>query len=127
MKFRELMIESLSALLEDGENLRYPVYGTLKQKNNHWFGFFGLTERYLLISLLQGSSKKIIWSARIPLHIKKVTIKKSLFPLLYNVNIEFSEGEPAHIVISKKVYGIKSQEKYYKGFIDYIQTRYIPI
>lgn len=123
MTHKELMTASLSALLEDGENLLYPVYGTFKQKSNNWFGFFGLTEHYLLISLLEGSSKEISWTARIPLHIKKVTIKKSLFSLMYNIYIEFFEGEAGHFLISKKVLGIESQEKNSKGFIDYIQTR----
>lgn len=127
MTYRELMTESLSALLEDGETLLYPVYGTLKQKSNNRFGFFGLTEHYLLISLLEGSSKEISWTTRVPLHIKKVSIKKSLFSLMYNISIEFFEGESGHILISKKVLGIESQEKNIKGFIDYIQTRQILI
>ena len=127
MTYKELMTESLSALLEDGEKLLHPVYGTFKQKNNNWFGFFGLTEHYLLIALLKGSSKEMSWTTRVPLDIKKVTVKKGIFSLIYNIYVEFFEGEAGHFQVSKKVHGFESQEKNVKGFIDYIQTRQIPI
>lgn len=121
--YKEHMIKSLSDLLEDGETLYYPIYGTLLQKNHHWFGYFGLIEQYLLIVLLQGSSKKVGWANRVPLDIKKVTVKRYLIPLQYNIYIEFNEGEPGSFRVSKKVYGIESQEQNIKGFIDLIQNR----
>ena len=74
MTYSELMMKSLFDLLEDGEKLLYPIYGTLKQKKNNYFGYFGLTENHLLIALLQGSSKKINWTTRIPLDLKKVNL-----------------------------------------------------
>ncbi len=123
MTYAKLMTESLSALLEDGEKLLYPVYGTIKQKNGHWFGFLGLTEHYLLIALLEGRSKRIGWTIRVPLDIKKVTIKKGIFSLFYNIKVEFLEGDAGNFLISKKVLGIEGQEKNLKGFIDNLQTR----
>lgn len=121
MTYNELMICSLSDLLENGEILRFPIYGTLTQRNKHWFGFFGLTDNFLLIALLEGSSKVISWTNRIPLDIKKVSIKKSQIPSQYKVCIEFNEGKPCNMRVSKKVYGIESQEENFKKFIETIQ------
>ena len=58
MTYQELMMQSLSDLLENEEDLKFPIYGTLQQKNRRWFGFWGLTDNYLLSVLLVGSSKK---------------------------------------------------------------------
>ena len=123
MSYKEFMIKSLSELLEDGETLNYPIYGTLLQKNAQWFGNFGVTEQYLLIVLLIGNLKEIGWTCRVPLDIKKVTVKRSLIPLQYNIYIEFNEGGSGSFRVSKKVYGIESQEKNLKGFIEFIQNK----
>jgi hypothetical protein len=37
-------------LLEKDETLNAPIYGTLLQKRDHSFGYFGLTENALLVS-----------------------------------------------------------------------------
>ena len=121
MTYQELMMQSLSELLEEGETLKYPMYGTLQQNNNHWFGFWGLTDKYLLCVLLIGSSKKIGWTSRIPLEIKAVQVKKLLVPLQYKIHIEFQEGSPCDLRVSKKVVGIEHQETNLSNFIKYIQ------
>ena len=121
MTYQELMLQSLSELLENGEILKYPIYGTLRQNNNHWFGFWGLTDNYLLSALLVGSSKKIGWTSRIPLEIKAVQVRKSLIPLQYKIHIEFQEGPPCDLQVSKKVVGIEHQEANLSNFIKYIQ------
>lgn len=36
LTYNELMMKSLSDLLQDGEKLLYPIYGTLKQKKNNF-------------------------------------------------------------------------------------------
>ena len=121
MTYNELMIQSLSALLENNEILKFPIYGTLLQKSKHWFGFFGLTDGHLLIALLEGSSQVLSWASRVPLDVKAVRVKKSLIPAQYKVHIEFHEGPPCNMRVSKKVYGIKSQEENLSGFIRCIQ------
>ncbi len=121
------MTESLSALLENGEVLKFPIYATLLEKKTNWFGFFGLTDKHLLIALLKGSSKEICWTNRIPLDIKTVKIKKSLIPHQYKIRIEFNEGLPCNLRVSKKVYGIESQEENLDKFIKYIQGKLITI
>ena len=122
MNFQELMIQSLSELLENGETLKYPIYGTLHQKNKHWFGFWGLTDNYLLSVLLVRNSKKIGWTSRIPLEIKAVRVKKSLIPFQYKIHIEFQEGSPCDFRVSRKVVGFDQQEANLSNFIKYIQN-----
>ena len=71
--------------------------------------------------LLVGSSKKIGWISRIPLDIKSVQVKKTLIPFQYKIHIEFKEGSPCDLRVSKKVVGIGQQEANLSGFIKYIQ------
>ena len=82
MTFYEQMVPALSILLEIGETLKAPIYGTLLQKKrNYTFGYLGLSESALLVSLLQGDSKKLKGSSRIPFsNIQKTKVRKSLFP-----------------------------------------------
>ena len=126
MTYQELMMQSLSDLLENEEDLKFPIYGTLQQKNRRWFGFWGLTDNYLLSVLLVGSSKKIGWISRIPLDIKSVQVKKTLIPFQYKIHIEFKEGSPCDLRVSKKVFGIGQQEANLSGFIKYIQESSSP-
>ena len=59
MTFYEQMVPLLSNLLEIGETLKAPIYGTLLQKKrNYTFGYLGLSENAILVSLLQGDSKQ---------------------------------------------------------------------
>lgn len=125
MTFQELMMKSLTDLMEEGETLQYPIYATLMQKGKHWFGYFGLTEQYLLIALLEGSSQILSWASRVPLDIKAVNVKKSMIPAQYKVKIEFNEGNPCNIRVSKKVVGFDMQEENFDGFITYLEQRYI--
>ena len=116
-------IGSLSPLLEGEEKLLTPIYGTLVQKKRRWSGYFGLTGYHLLIALLGENGQAIQWSSRVPLEIKKATVKKGLLPLQYHVRMEFCEGEAGHIVASKKVLGLEDQEKNLKGFLEFLQAR----
>lgn len=119
MTYQELMMQSLSGLLENGEILRHPFYAY--SKNHHWFGFWGLTDNYLLSALLVGSSKKIGWTSRIPLDIKAVRVNKSIVPFQYKIRIEFHEGSPCNLRASRKVVGIAQQGENLAGFIKCIQ------
>ena len=125
MTYQELMMQSLSDLLENEEDLKFPIYGMLQQKNRHWFGFWGLTDNYLLSVLLVGSSKKIGWTSRIPLDIKSVQVKKTLIPFQHKIHIEFKEGSPCDLCVSRKVFSIKQQETNLFKFIEYIIAYYI--
>ena len=105
------------------EALRYPIYGTLLQKRKSFFGFFGLTEEELLIALLQDNQREIQWTSRIPLDLKNVVIKKSMIPLQYVIYLEFNEGAPCKIRVSKKVYGIPGQEENVTAFMAELAER----
>ena len=120
MTYQELMIHSLSELLENNETLKYPIYATLQQKNRHWYGFWGVTDHYLLSVLLVGSSKKIAWQSRIPLDIKAVQVKRALVPFQYKIHIAVCEGSPCDLRVSRKVVGFKQQEINLFKFIEYI-------
>ena len=94
LHFHEQMVPALSALLEKGETLKAPIYGTLLQKRNYTFGYLGLTEHALLVSLLQGDSKEILGNSRIPFsNIQKTKVRKSLFPLQYILQIYLTDGD----------------------------------
>ncbi len=116
--YQDLMLRSLTELLEPGETLRYPIYGTLLEKmGKHWFGFFGLTEHFLLITLLQGDSKEIAWSSRVPLDLASVRVRRCLFPGQQILSLSFREGKPCRIRVSSRVVGIPQQEKNLDGFL----------
>ena len=90
MTFYEQMVPALSILLEIGETLKAPIYGTLLQKKrNYTFGYLGLSESALLVSLLQGDSKKLKGSSRIPFsNIQKTKVrKKSVSASIYTPNL----------------------------------------
>ncbi len=116
MTYQEYMIYSLSDLLEKNETLKYPIYGILKQKRRNLRGFWGLTDNFLLNSLLDGTSN------RIPLDIKSVKVKKCLFPLQFKIRIDFVDGSSCELRVSKKVHGMTHQETNLSEFIKHIQN-----
>ncbi len=127
MSYNELMIKSLSDLLKfDGANkevLKYPIYGTLISKPQNHFGFFGLTEAYLLIALLRDDGKTIHWTARIPLEVKKVIVKRSMIPMQSLIDIEFIQGAPCRIRVSRRVHNIPAQEECVFAFIKCLEEK----
>ena len=122
--FYEQMVPALSILLEIGETLKAPIYGTLLQKKrNYTFGYLGLSESALLVSLLQGDSKKLKGSSRIPFsNIQKTKVRKSLFPLQYILKIYLTDGDMIKFRISKKVYGFATQEENLDIFLNKMKT-----
>ena len=123
MTFYEQMVPALSTLLEIGETLKAPIYGTLLQKRNYTFGYLGLTENALLVSLLQGDSKKLKGTSRIPFsNIQKTKVRKSLFPLQYILQIYLTDGDMIKFRISKKVYGFATQEENLDIFLNKMKT-----
>ena len=117
----KLMMQSLSALLEEGENLKYPIYGSLRQARHSWFGFYGLTETHLLIALLEGNTEKIYWTTRVPLDVKEVMVQKRKLLSQIDIRIEFNDGMHCSIHVAQKVYGMKAQEQNLEEFLRCIQ------
>ena len=123
MTFYEQMVPALSALLEKGETLKAPIYGTLLQKRNYTFGYLGFTEHALLVSLLQGDSKEILGNSRIPFSsIQRTNVRKSLIPLQYILRIYLMDGDMIKFRISKKVYGFATQEENLDIFLRKMKT-----
>lgn len=127
MTYSELMIKSLSNILNadrtDQEVLKYPIYGTLLSKPRNYFGFFGMSEEHLLIALLGDDGKTIHWTARIPLDIKSVNIRKSMIPKQRLIDIEFMQGDPCRIRVADRVYKIPGQEENVSAFIKYLKEK----
>ncbi len=123
MTFWEQMVPALSALLKKGETLKAPVYGALLQKRSYTFGYFGLTERALLVSLLHGDSKEILGNSRIPFgSIRQTTVRRSLFPLQYLIRIDLADGDMIKFRVSQKVYGFATQKENLDIFLGNIKT-----
>ncbi len=123
MTFYEQMIPALSILLEIGETLKAPIYGTLLQKRNYTFGYLGLTENALLVSLLQGDSQKLKGTSRILFsNIQRTKVRKSLIPLQYILRIYLTDGDMIKFRISKKVYGFATQEENLDIFLRKMKT-----
>ena len=123
MTFCEQMIPALSILLEIGETLKAPIYGTLLQKRNYTFGYLGLTENALLVYLLQGDSQKLKGTGRILFsNIQRTKVRKSLIPLQYILRIYLTDGDMIKFRISKKVYGFVAQEENLDIFLSKMKT-----
>ena len=123
MTFYEQMIPALSILLEIGETLKAPIYGTLLQKRNYTFGYLGLTENALLVSLLQGDSQKLKGTSRFLFsNIQRTKVRKSLIPLQYILRIYLTDGDMIKFRISKKVYGFATQEENLDIFLRKMKT-----
>lgn len=122
MTFYEQMAPALSALLNDGERLQAPVYGSMRRRRDYVFGYFGLTDDALLIALLEGSSKRLCGGRRILLHdIHGVNVKKSLLPLLYKIRLELADGSVIQLRLSRKVLGFDTQQEHLNRFLSKIQ------
>lgn len=121
MNYKELMIKSLTDLLNDGETLLYPIYGILNQGNEQYYAYFGFAGNDLLIALLSG--KQISYTTRIPLDIKSVKIKPTMIFKQYIIDISFLEGASCKITASSKVFTIDSQKENMPLFLEYLKSK----
>ena len=101
----EIMMNTLSSLLIEGETLQtpfYAIYEERRQKHNG-FCFIGTTESSLLIEVLNVHATRVEWTTRKPLaEIKKVKVKKSLFIDYIIIKITFYDGNSIKIRASTK-------------------------
>ena len=116
--YQDLMTRSLTELLEPGETLQHPIYGALLEKKRlHRFGYFGLTDRFLLVALLLPGAKQIAWTSRVPLDLASVRVRRCLFPGQRILYLSFHEGNPGRIRVSSHVVGIPRQKENLDGFL----------
>jgi len=121
MTAKERMIKALTDLLKPGETLMYPVYGSLYQGDAEYYGYFGLTENYLLIALISGGTVEN--TIRVPLNIKSLEIKKSLFLKQHIIDITFKKGAPCLFGVFPRVIGINSQKNNLRGFVNCLKNK----
>ena len=122
MDYKKLMMESLSSMLEEGETLRFPFYGSLVKEKLAYFGFFGLTENVLLVALLGRGNEDISSYSRIPLDIKEAHIKKTLIPTGYKITIFTNDNTFCQIQAYKKVLNINCQAENVTAFVKYLEA-----
>lgn len=121
MTYKDLMIKSLTDLLEDGETLMHPIYGILNQGNIQFYGYFGFSQTHLLISLVSG--KRITYTTRIPLDIKSIRINQTAVLKQFVIDIAFNDGAPCRITASPKVLMIDSQKDNLPQFLNYLKSK----
>ncbi len=121
MNANDLMLESLTELLQEGETLMYPIYGILQQGNKQYNAFFGLTEDQLLIAVTRG--RWITYTYRVPLDIRSVRLKEHWTQKNYTIDISFHAGGPCRIKAFFKVLGIDTQEDNLTMFMDVLEKR----
>ena len=123
MTFEEQMVPALSVLLETNERLNASVYGTLLQKRAYTFGYFGLTDRAFLVSLLQGDSTSVKGTCRIPLStIRQTQARRSILPMQHLVTLHLTDGTTIKLRISRKVFGFSAQAENLDRFLDQINA-----
>ena len=115
MARKDFMLESLTALLEVGEELLFPVCGTVYEGSVPSVGFFGFTDKYMLVVLTQG--KQITRSERVPLDIKSISFKKNLVGN-YTVDIMFNEGDPIKIFLAHRDVWVDLQKENLPRFLE---------
>ena len=95
------MIETLTELLQDGETLMYPIFGTIKHGPFQLFAYFAFTETHFLIAYL--TSKDIVTDVeRIPLDIKSVKVKKTKLLNEYKLHVLFENNLTQESIINIK-------------------------
>ena len=120
MTAKERMIQALSDMLENGENLMHPIFGLLVQGGRQYYGYFGFAENFLLIALVSG--KTVTDTIRVPLDVNSVKIKKK-FLNEHVIDISFNEGAPCRITAFPKVLAIDSQKENLSQFLSYLKSK----
>ena len=118
----KMMTQTLTSLLEEGETIQHPIYGTLLQGRQFWYGYFCLTDTHLLIALLEGNTDRIYWTTRIPLEIREFSAQKSSLLGQYKMRVKFDDGRNCTIRASKKVVGIQGQDAHLSDFMAALQN-----
>ncbi|MBR2464093.1 MAG: hypothetical protein IKB41_01490 [Clostridia bacterium] len=121
MTAKERMIQALTDMLKNGETLMHPIYGLLVQGGRQYYGYFGFTEKVLLIALVSG--KTVTDTIRVPLDINAVKIKKNIFLNEHVIDISFNEGAPCRITAFPKVLAIDSQKENLPKFLSYLKSK----
>lgn len=123
MNAKERMTQALTDMLENGETLMHPIYGVLLQGADQYYGYFGFTEKFLLVALLSPFGQTVTDMIRVPLDIRSVKITEKSFLNQRQIDINFNEGSPCRILVSPKVLGIDSQKDNFPQFISHLKSK----
>lgn len=116
MNYAKLMADSLESLLKEGEQLKTSIYGILRQDHADFYGFFGLTDKALIIALIKG--KTVTYTTRLSLsHLKSASVEKIALNQ-YKISLNFGDGAPCDIIASKKVLMIANQKYEFPLFVE---------
>lgn len=124
----EMMIETLSSSLVEGETLQTPFYAICEEKGrqkHNGFCFIGTTESVLLFALLNIHATRVESTTRIPLkEIKKIEFRRSFFMKHIFIKITFYEGKDITIRASTKALlgGFTNQEFHLLNFIEKLRA-----
>ena len=116
------MIEVLSEVLQDGETLLHPIFGTVKHGSFQLFAYFAFTETHLLVAYLTAGNM-VTDVERISLDIKSVKVKKSKMLNEYKIHILFDNRKSFEISTFLKVLKIKSQKDNLPSFLEYLESK----
>ena len=116
MSYKELMKEALESLLKENETLQTSIYGILRQDHADFYGFFGLTDKALVIALVKG--KTVTYTTRLSLADVKTASVEKIGINQYKISLNFGEGAPCDIVASKKVLMIDTQKTDFPIFVE---------
>ena len=115
------MIEVLSEVLQDGETLLHPIFGTVKHGSFQLFAYFAFTETHLLVAYLTAGNM-VTDVERISLDIKSVKVKKSKILNEYKIYL-FDNRKSFEISTFLKVLKIKSQKDNLPSFLEYLKSK----
>lgn len=121
MTAKERMLKALTDMLENGETLMHPIYGLLVQGGHQYYGYFGLTDDFLLIALISG--KTVTNTIRVPLDINSIKVDKNTFLNEQIIDINFNEGSPCRISALSRVLAIDSQKENLPLFLSCLQSK----
>lgn len=118
-----LMDKTLSALLNDGETVKYPICAVLECGGRRYFSYFAFTDDSLLIALTHENNTT--WSKRLPLNIESLSIKEYKFfsKREYEINIALKNNSPVKIIIPYKNFTYGEQNEEIRQFIEYLKER----
>ena len=91
-------------------------FAILLQGTSFYSGYWGLSDNNLLGAVLTFSGTEVSYTIKVPLEIKKVKIRKSLFPKQYIVKIKFMEGKSCKLRAPLKAYQIEKQKENFEFF-----------
>ncbi len=120
MDYQELMIDSLTSLLKNGEALTAPVYGIIDRGNEQYFGYFAIVGDCLLVAKIEGYT--VTATSRIPLELSSMKMKRSLVMRQYIFDLRFADGQKIKLTLSPRVIMIPSQKENAPRFAEILNS-----